>query len=89
MHFFQAAQPALLYLVPACLGSALMTALVRGELSQLFSYADQPHPSSTPNSESGNKKDTIDTSPKKNQNNTEKQHQQQKQKTNKHINKTN
>jgi len=85
MHFFQAAQPALLYLVPACLGSAILTALVRGELSQLFSYAEQPHPSSTPNSESGNKKGTKEEatptapSPK-----TEKQPQQQK-KTNKHT----
>lgn len=31
MYFFNAAQPALLYLVPACLGSSLLVALVRGE----------------------------------------------------------
>ena len=30
MHFFDAAQPALLYLVPACIGAALLTAVSRG-----------------------------------------------------------
>jgi len=42
MHVFKSAQPALLYLVPACLGSALLTALVRGELGLLFKYEDHP-----------------------------------------------
>jgi len=36
LHVFKSAQPALLYLVPACLGSALLVALVRGEISDLF-----------------------------------------------------
>lgn len=36
MHVFKSAQPALLYLVPACVGSALLTALARGEISQLI-----------------------------------------------------
>ncbi|KAJ3118598.1 hypothetical protein HDU96_000059 [Phlyctochytrium bullatum] len=39
MHTFQAAQPALLYLSPACIFSALGVALVRGELKELFSFA--------------------------------------------------
>ncbi len=38
---FQAAQPALLYLVPACLGSSFMTALVRGETKALFEYSEE------------------------------------------------
>jgi minor histocompatibility antigen H13 len=38
---FNAAQPALLYLVPACLGSSLLCALVRGELKQLFEYSEE------------------------------------------------
>lgn len=38
---FQAAQPALLYLVPACLGSSFLTAVVRGEVSQLFAYSEE------------------------------------------------
>jgi len=38
---FQAAQPALLYLVPACLGSSLFTALVRGEMKALFDYSEE------------------------------------------------
>jgi minor histocompatibility antigen H13 len=38
MHLFKAAQPALLYLSPACILSVLIVALVRGELSDVFSY---------------------------------------------------
>lgn len=36
MHVFKHAQPALLYLVPACMGTPLLVALVRGELKVLF-----------------------------------------------------
>jgi len=43
MHTFQAAQPALLYLSPACILSVLLTALVRGELPLVFEYkAEEP-----------------------------------------------
>lgn len=38
MHLFNHAQPALLYLVPACLGTPLLLALVKGDLKALFSY---------------------------------------------------
>ena len=38
---FEAAQPALLYLVPACLGSSLLCATVRGELKALFEYSEE------------------------------------------------
>jgi minor histocompatibility antigen H13 len=38
MYFFNAAQPALLYLVPACLGGSLTIALMRGEINLLFAY---------------------------------------------------
>merc|ERR1712129_296590 len=41
MHFFDAAQPALLYLVPACLGAALLTAVSRGELQLLLNYSEE------------------------------------------------
>ena len=41
MIVFEAAQPALLYLVPACLGSSLLCALVRGELKVLFYYSEE------------------------------------------------
>ncbi|KAI6652684.1 Minor histocompatibility antigen H13-like [Oopsacas minuta] len=37
---FQAAQPALLYLVPACLGIPLMTAFLCGDLGALLKYED-------------------------------------------------
>jgi len=36
MHVFKHAQPALLYLVPACMGTPLLVALIRGELKVLF-----------------------------------------------------
>ncbi|KAM7353937.1 minor histocompatibility antigen H13 [Cochliomyia hominivorax] len=42
MHVFKHAQPALLYLVPACMGTPLLVALVRGELKTLFAYEDHP-----------------------------------------------
>ncbi|CAI5729402.1 unnamed protein product [Peronospora effusa] len=41
MFIFDAAQPALLYLVPACLGSALVTAFVRGEFKELLEYSEE------------------------------------------------
>jgi len=40
MHVFKAAQPALLYLVPACLITPILVALVSGDLKALFSYED-------------------------------------------------
>jgi len=40
MHVFKAAQPALLYLVPACLGAALVTALMEGDFQKLFAFQD-------------------------------------------------
>ncbi|CAH8625615.1 unnamed protein product [Schistosoma rodhaini] len=42
MHVFKHAQPALLYLVPACLGAPLLMALVKNDLSAMFSYEDEP-----------------------------------------------
>ena len=36
MHVFRHAQPALLYLVPACLGTPLFLALVRGDIKAVF-----------------------------------------------------
>lgn len=41
MIFFEAAQPALLYLVPACLISSLGCAFFRGELKELFEYSEE------------------------------------------------
>jgi len=41
MHFFKAAQPALLYLVPACIGSSFGLALLRGEVKELLSYSEE------------------------------------------------
>lgn len=36
MHLYRHAQPALLYLVPACLGTPLFLALVRGDIKAMF-----------------------------------------------------
>lgn len=41
MIFFEAAQPALLYLVPACLISSLGCAAIRGEISELLAYSEE------------------------------------------------
>jgi len=41
MHVFNHAQPALLYLSPACIISSLLCAVVRGELKALFEYNDE------------------------------------------------
>lgn len=38
---FEAAQPALLYLVPACLGSSITTAMLRGEWKDLLAYSEE------------------------------------------------
>ena len=42
MHVFKHAQPALLYLVPACTGAPTLLALIRGDIRSMFSYADHP-----------------------------------------------
>jgi len=41
MIVFHAAQPALLYLVPACLGSSFLCAVVRGEVKDLLEYSEE------------------------------------------------
>jgi len=40
MHVFKAAQPALLYLVPCCLGLPALLALLKGDLAAYCKYAD-------------------------------------------------
>ncbi|XP_022910896.1 minor histocompatibility antigen H13 isoform X2 [Onthophagus taurus] len=40
MHMFKHAQPALLYLVPACLGTPLLLALVKGDITLMLKYED-------------------------------------------------
>ncbi|KAK3812953.1 MAG: signal peptide peptidase-domain-containing protein [Benniella sp.] len=41
MHVFKAAQPALLYLSPACILSVLITGLARGEIKEVFAYTSE------------------------------------------------
>lgn len=41
MYQFNAAQPALLYLVPACLGSSLLTAAYKGQFKRLLNFTEE------------------------------------------------
>merc|ERR1712136_73341 len=41
MVAFQHAQPALLYLVPFCIGFPVLVALVKGDLKAMFDYCDE------------------------------------------------
>lgn len=41
MHTFKHAQPALLYLVPACVGFPVLVALFKGELTEMFRYEEE------------------------------------------------
>lgn len=42
MHVFKHAQPALLYLVPSCMGTPVFVALLKGDIKKLFAYEDHP-----------------------------------------------
>jgi len=42
MHVFKHAQPALLYLVPACIGIPLFVAVIYGDIPAMFKYEDNP-----------------------------------------------
>jgi len=42
MHVYKHAQPALLYLVPLCLGVPLFVALLRGDIKSMIQYEDHP-----------------------------------------------
>ena len=41
MHTFKAAQPALLYLSPACIAAPIIVAICRGQFTQLFAYSTE------------------------------------------------
>lgn len=51
MHYFNAAQPALLYIVPAVLGAVFIHALIVGEFKQIFDYAEEKKEEKSDNSE--------------------------------------
>ncbi|KAF8983670.1 hypothetical protein BGZ46_009811 [Entomortierella lignicola] len=64
MHTFKAAQPALLYLSPACILSVLFTGLVRGEIKEVFSYTSEDDAAKAKEAEE-KKKDKKETENKK------------------------
>ncbi len=41
MYFFDHGQPALLYLVPACVGCSFLVALAKGDTAGLFAYDEE------------------------------------------------
>ncbi|KAF9971039.1 hypothetical protein BGZ73_006082 [Actinomortierella ambigua] len=60
MHTFKAAQPALLYLSPACILSVLFTGAVRGELKQVFAYTSEDEEAKKKKEEEAKKKKLED-----------------------------
>ncbi|XP_062397510.1 minor histocompatibility antigen H13 isoform X1 [Sardina pilchardus] len=59
MHTYKHAQPALLYLVPACVGFPVVVALLKGELTDMFRYEEVP-----PETEGEAKEETTETEKK-------------------------
>ncbi|CAG5116530.1 unnamed protein product [Candidula unifasciata] len=47
LHYFKHAQPALLYLVPFCLGLPIGVASLKGDIKAMFEYEDHPDTSKT------------------------------------------
>jgi len=73
MHFFQAAQPALLYLVPFCIGSSLLAALLLSEVRELlfFTEGDASDPSGNKAGSKGAKGNKGNSQQKKTKSKTE------------------
>ncbi|KAF9581148.1 hypothetical protein BGW38_001943 [Lunasporangiospora selenospora] len=66
MHTFKAAQPALLYLSPACILSVLFVGLIRGEIKEVFAYTSE-------DPENKDKKDKNEDGKDKSKGNTKKE----------------
>jgi minor histocompatibility antigen H13 len=64
MTVFKHAQPALLYLVPLCIGFPVLVALIKGDIKAMFAYEDHPAQESGENEEE-NSSDVKSASPKK------------------------
>ncbi|KAF9167161.1 hypothetical protein DFQ27_007187 [Actinomortierella ambigua] len=60
MHTFKAAQPALLYLSPACILSVLFMGAARGELKQVFAYTSEDEADKKKKEEEAKKKKLED-----------------------------
>jgi len=57
MHYFKHAQPALLYLVPCCTIIPVGLALVKGDMTSMFAYEDNPEPAQTDAASGDSKED--------------------------------
>jgi len=62
MHIFRAAQPALLYLSPACSGAVAITAVARGEWGAMWSWSDQDEEDEEGGAEAGRSDKSLDAS---------------------------
>lgn len=56
MHVFKHAQPALLYLVPACLTAPFLLALIKGDVKTMIAYEDHPEEEDEEKKKKDNKK---------------------------------
>jgi minor histocompatibility antigen H13 len=65
MHTFQAAQPALLYLVPACVGASAIQSVLLGDFSYLISYEEKSkeEPPTSTDKNNNNKKNNSKEKP--------------------------
>jgi len=59
MIYFNHAQPALLYLVPACLGSTLLCGAVRGEFKAMFAYSEEEEDEEAKDGSADTKKEEV------------------------------
>ncbi|KAF9097988.1 hypothetical protein BGX29_007159 [Mortierella sp. GBA35] len=66
MHTFKAAQPALLYLSPACILSVIFMGLVRGEIKEVFAYTSEEGIEAAKAKEAEEKKKKEEAEEKKN-----------------------
>jgi minor histocompatibility antigen H13 len=62
MHIFKAAQPALLYLSPACISATLIAALVNGQIKEFFAYSTEESPAAAPSKKTVSRKKKEQTS---------------------------
>lgn len=67
MHTFKHAQPALLYLVPACIGFPVIVAMCKGELTEMFRYEETPPTEDEEEEEEEGSKEEVSESKKKDQ----------------------
>lgn len=74
MHVFKHAQPALLYLVPACMSAPFLLALCKGDVKALIAYEDHPEEKEK---KSNKKSEKNENKQEKNEKQTEKKNKKE------------